>query len=670
MTIERMNELRCLLRHHNHAYHNLDAAEISNEQYDGLFRELLNLEERYPDHFDPLSPTQRVGGDTLPHLDKFEHIKPMLSLDNAFSPKETEDKISKIIKQCDDSSILNLVGELKLDGLAVSLYYKDGLLVSAATRGGGLVGENVLHNVLTISSVPTHLPRGVGKFLEVRGEVVMHKSVLKAYNDARPVNMALKNPRNAAAGSLRKLNPKECRERRLNFYPYAVGHHEGFNLPDSQFDRLQFLKENGFILSPLIRKINSLQALESFHDEVLSIRDDLDIEIDGLVFKLDSLTMSDKVGYDRRAPKYAFARKFPSLEVETLLRDVTFSVGRTGAISPVAVLDTVFIGGVDVSSANLYNEDEITRLGVAIGDVIKLKRVGDVIPRIVSVSEHGTNRQPIVFPKECPCCHAPIKRNDDEAKYVCTNPYTCESQFIERLSWHVSIKCMNIIGVGGKLVQQLVEHKMVQKLEDLYLLTPEMLVLLPKVGKITAQNTIQAIEASKTTTYVQFLTSLGILGLGEGAALSISRNLQNIEDFMQADYETLISIPDVGFVTTENILSFTKSEEGIRCVKSLMDAGIHWPETISGTTLDLSGLTFVVTGSFDAFSRKELESALKASGAKVSGSISKKTSVLIQGEGGGGKLSKAQALKDEGIPISIMDEVEFLSSEFSSLIET
>ena len=561
------------------------------------------------------------------------------------------------------SSNITFCIEPKLDGLAASIIYENGLLVQAATRGDGQTGENVTENVKTIKNLPLKL-RGenIPDLLEVRGEVFMLKAGFDKLNKKLTDSgeKAFVNPRNAAAGSLRQLDSKVAASRPLAFYCYAVGVFDG-ELANSQFARIQQLKAWGLPVSEEVKQVTGEQACLDYYQAISIKRPDLAYEIDGVVYKVDDVTLQEKLGFVARAPRWATAYKFPAEEAVTTVENVEFQVGRTGAITPVAKLKPVFVGGVTVSNATLHNKDEIARLGILIGDEVVVRRAGDVIPQVARVILEKRDKQitqAIIFPKVCPVCESDVERIEGEATIRCTGGLYCGAQRKEAIKHFASRKALDVDGLGNKLVELLVDHKLVDSPAQLFDLTSAQVSSLPRMGEVSAKKLINSLQISKKTTLARFLYSLGIREVGEATANNLANHYKLIDEIKKASIENLQSVSDVGEIVAKHIYYFFRQEHNIEVVKQLLDAGVHWPEIkqVEQSDLSLVGQIFVITGSFNTLSRGDIKVALQDLGAKVAGSVSKKTTTVIAGQAAGSKLTKAQDLG-----IKIMDEDALIS---------
>ena len=662
---DKITELRTTLRHHEYLYHVLDAPDIPDAEYDRLMRELRALEEQHPDLITPDSPTQRVGAAPLTAFEQVRHEVPMLSLDNVFDEAGYLAFNKRVQDRLKSSDEITFCCELKLDGLAVSLLYEDGLLVRAATRGDGTTGENITANVRTIRAIPLRLKGdNIPARLEVRGEVFMNQAGFEKLNEEarRTGGKVFANPRNAAAGSLRQLDPRITARRPLTFFCYGFGLVEGGELPYTHWERLQQFKAWGIPVSDRIRLSHSAEEVLAFYHQVERDRPQLGFDIDGVVIKVDSQELQERLGFVARAPRWAIAFKFPAQEQLTTVRDVEFQVGRTGAITPVARLEPVQVAGVMVSNATLHNADEIARLGLRIGDRVVIRRAGDVIPQVVNVveTERGDDTREVVFPAHCPVCGSDVERVEGEAVTRCTGGLICGAQRKEALKHFVSRRAMDVEGMGDKIIDQLVEKEYVKTPADLFRLSAGLLTGLDRMGPKSAQNVVDALNKAKATTLPRFLYALGIREVGEATAVNLANHFGSLEKIMDADLEALIAVQDVGKVVAAHVRNFMEEESNREVIRQLVeDIGIHWPAVtvVNAEELDspFAGKTVVLTGSLSMMSRDDAKERLAALGAKVSGSVSKKTDLVIAGEAAGSKLAKAQELG-----IEVIDEAEMI----------
>ncbi|WP_457675931.1 NAD-dependent DNA ligase LigA [Thiolapillus sp.] len=652
----RVRDLREQIDYHNYRYYVLDDPEIPDSEYDRLLRELQELEAAHPELVTPDSPTQRVGARPLKEFSEVRHKVPMLSLNNAFSDGELADFDERVRKLLGVEQVA-YSAEPKLDGLAISLRYEQGRLVQGATRGDGHRGEDVTANVRTIGAIPLRL-RGKGwpEVLEVRGEIFMPRKGFEALNRRarQKGEKTFANPRNAAAGSLRQLDPKVTATRPLSFYAYSWGELSVDNLGDSYSQVMAVIRDYGLPVSPELKVVRGLQGCLNYFAAMSKKRDSLDYEIDGVVFKVDDLAQQERLGYVSRAPRWAIARKFPAQEALTMVKDVEFQVGRTGAVTPVARLEPVEVGGVVVSNATLHNMDEVRRKDVRIGDTVYVRRAGDVIPEIVRVlpERRPADAREVVLPAHCPVCGSDIIKPEGEAVARCTGGLFCPAQRKEAIKHFASRRAMDIEGLGDKLVEQLVERELVHDPADLYSLDKEQLTGLERMGEKSAQNLLDALERSKETTLARFLYALGIREVGEATSQALARQFRSLEALEKATEEELQETPDVGPIVAAHIAAFFRQPHNREVIDKLLAAGIHWPEVEAPPEEEqpLAGKTFVLTGTLSR-PRSEIKAELQALGAKVTGSVSKKTDYLVAGEAAGSKLARARELG-----ITILDE--------------
>ena len=664
MTTEAKSQIHQLIheiRLHDYNYHVLDAPTIGDGQYDQLVRKLIVLETDFPEYLEPNSPTQRVGARPDSGFEEVTHQVPMLSLGNVFDVEEFRQFVARVEDRLDTADLTVLTAEPKLDGLALSIRYEHGELVMAATRGDGQTGENVTQNVRTIRSIPLTLKgKSFPDVLEVRGEVIMKKLEFTAMNK-RLHDLSEKtfvNPRNAAAGSLRQLDPKIVATRPLSFYAYGLGE-VSERLDNTHSGVMDALKALGIPVNPALVKATSDQIEQAYFD-LLADRDQLPYEIDGMVVKVDNLDMQEMLGFVARAPRFATAWKFPAQEASTRLIAIDMQVGRTGAVTPVARLEPIFLGGVTVSNATLHNFDEVARLDVRPGDQVMVRRAGDVIPQIVRVMTEYRDRyeDPIQLPTECPVCQSPIERAHGEAVIRCSGGLICQAQRLELLKHFVSRRAMDIDGVGERLLEALIDREWVKTPADLYRLSAESLEGLDRMGSKSAQNVVQAITSSKNTTFARFLYALGIRDVGEATARNLAQTFNKIDQLIDASLEELIEVEDVGTVVASHIRAFFEVKRNRKVIADLMMLGVRWPvyePNIESNSSDLSGQTWVLTGALTTMTRDEASDKLRALGAKVVGSVSAKTTVLVAGPGAGGKLDKAETLG-----VEIIDEVALM----------
>lgn len=661
---QEIDSLRTEIQYHNHRYYTLDEPQIPDVEYDRLLRRLQELEAENPELITPDSPTQRVGATPLSEFSTVEHEMPMLSLDNAFSDEELLAFNRRIQDRLKTTADIEYACELKLDGIAVSLLYRNGLLERGATRGDGTKGEDITQNVRTIKSIPLRL---VGEnfpaVLEVRGEIYMPKAGFNAFNEkARAAGEKLfVNPRNAAAGSLRQLDSRITAARPLEMCVYSVGLVEGGNLPEKHSDILHMLRNLGFLTNREMHVAANITECIEYYLRMQDKRAALAYDIDGIVFKVNERKLQEQLGFISRAPRWAIAYKFPAQEEMTLLQDVEFQVGRTGAVTPVARLQPVFVGGVTVSNATLHNRDEIQRLGIMIGDTVIVRRAGDVIPQIVAVvdSKRPPDARAIIFPDHCPVCNSPVETLPGEAVARCDGGLICPAQRKEAIKHFASRKAMDVDGLGDKLVEQLVDQGFVNAVADLYQLTREQLAGMERMGEKSADNLLQALENSKQTSLAKFIYALGIREVGEATARNLAQYFGNYAALASADEETLKQVPDVGPVVAHFVAEFFQQPHNIAAVAALRAAGVSWQDhdqPPNQTDLPLHGVTYVLTGTLEALSRDDAKAHLLALGAKVAGSVSAKTDYVVAGPGAGSKLQKAESLG-----LAIMDEAALLT---------
>ncbi|MFA5493449.1 MAG: NAD-dependent DNA ligase LigA [Porticoccaceae bacterium] len=658
-----MVRLATALHHHNYRYYALDDPDITDREYDDLLRRLQELEERYPHLKSADSPTQRVGVAPLSGFDQVEHLQPMLSLDNAFNDQEVAEFDRRARDRLNWRQPLAYVCEPKLDGVAVSLLYRDGSLVRGATRGDGRQGEDITVNVRTIASIPLRLQGDqLPRILEVRGEIYMSRAGFEVLNSSARDSgeKTFVNPRNAAAGSLRQLDSRITATRPLAMFAYGVGHSEGWQLPGRHFAVLQQLQHWGLPINPLVEVAEDLDGCYDYYRRLAERRDSLDYDIDGIVYKINDLELQKRLGFVARAPRWAVARKFPAQEMATELLDVEFQVGRTGAVTPVARLKPVFVGGVTVSNATLHNRDEIERLDVRIGDRVIVRRAGDVIPQIVKVvdAERPADARPIVFPEHCPVCGSPVESTASETVQRCSGGLVCAAQRKQALVHFASRKAMDIDGLGEKLVDQLVERELVRSVVDLYHLDRPTLAALDRMADKSAGNLVDAIAASKNTTFARFLYALGIREVGEATAAALAGHFGSLDKLSSASPDELQEVDDVGPVVAHFTREFFDSQDNLDVVSGLLDAGVGWPDPQPADAAErpLGGQVWVLTGTLEAMSRTEAKEKLQRLGAKVAGSVSAKTSCVVAGPGAGSKLGKAAELG-----VAVVDEDHLLA---------
>ena len=666
-TQKKVESLRSRIRHHNYQYHVLDEPDVPDAEYDRLLRELQGFEKKYPELVTADSPTQRVGAEPIKAFGTIQHTVPMLSLDNAFSEDELNDFHRRVTErlELEIDADLDYAAEPKLDGAAVSLLYEMGQLVRGASRGDGMTGEDVTHNVRTIDAVPLKLlNKGFPSTLEVRGEVFMPRDGFKAYNEqaVKKGEKTFVNPRNAAAGSLRQLDSRLTAERPLDIYIYSVGSTDGGKLPNRHNQILDRLQDWGFKVCPERKVVSGIQGCLEYYADIGARRASLSYDIDGVVYKVNRLDYQQELGFVSRAPRWAIAHKFPAEQEITIVRGIEFQVGRTGALTPVARLEPVFVGGVTVSNATLHNMDELHRKDVRVGDSVFVRRAGDVIPEVVKIiPDRRPKRTRIVrAPAKCPVCASAVVREEGEAVARCTGGLICAAQRAEALKHFVSRRALDVDGLGSKLIEQLVAIDRIKTPADLYFLDKDELSVMDRMGDKSAENLLTAIEHSKNTTLARFLFGLGIREVGEATAISLAGHYGKLASIMAADEESLQAVPDVGPVVASRIHAFFVEKHNQGVIQSLLDSGLTWKETQpSPKTGDgpLSGKTFVLTGTLSNMTRDEAKAKIQAAGGKVTGSVSRKTNFVLFGDNAGSKLTKAQNLGIETIDEDALQKI-------------
>jgi DNA ligase (NAD+) len=648
--VDEASRLRDEINQHNILYHSQDEPAITDAEFDRLFRDLKKIEADYPELVVSDSPTQRVGSAPLSAFSQVQHELPMLSLDNAFDEDDVLDFERRIKARLETREEIDFVCEPKIDGVAISLLYEAGKLVRAATRGDGTSGEDVTQNVRTIESVPLALlGKNYPDRLEVRGEVYIAKSTFRQINKQAEEKgeKQFANPRNATAGSLRQLDSRLTASRKLTMFCYSVGLVEGGEIPGNQRDILAALGEWGLRINPAVKLVSGAHQCMVYFSAMRDQRESMNYEIDGVVFKVNDISLQQKLGMLTRTPRWAIAHKFPAEEGITILNDVEFQVGRTGAITPVARLEPVNVGGVTISNATLHNMDEIRRLGLVIGDTVIVQRAGDVIPKIVSVviEKRGDRATPIQLPESCPACGSEILQGENEVIARCGAGLACTAQRKEAIRHFASRLAMDIEGLGDKIVEQLVDEGLIENPADLFRLTEEQLVALERMAPKSANNLLEALEKSKDTTLPKFIYSLGIQEVGEATARSLALFFGTIDAIISADEEQLQTVPDVGPIVAAKIWHFFRQDINLDVVHSLIEAGLTWKTEISSADPEkLKGETWVLTGTLTELTRSEAKARLQSLGAKVAGSVSKNTSCVVAGDAAGSKLTKAQDL--------------------------
>jgi DNA ligase (NAD+) len=675
---ERVEALRELLHHHAHRYYVLDEPEIPDAEYDKLFRELQSLEEQHPELLVPDSPTHRVGGAVLEGFAKVRHKVPMLSIRTetdieASGARNFDGRVRRELGLAETDPPVQYVAELKFDGLALNLRYEDGVLVQAATRGDGEIGEDVTQNIRTVGQIPLRLHKGAPPVLEVRGEVYMRRDDFERLNELQREKIAkgakgektFVNPRNAAAGAVRQLDPAIARQRPLSFYAYGWGElvlpEQGGPAFETHHEMLDALRAWGLPVSRETRLANGADDLVAFHQDIGGRRDKLPFDIDGVVYKVDSLALQKRLGFVTREPRWAVAHKFPAQEQLTTVEGIEVQVGRTGKLTPVAKLAPVFVGGVTVTNATLHNEDEARRKDVRVGDTVIVRRAGDVIPEVVSVvAEKRVKDAPqFTMPPRCPVCGSEAVREEGEVDHRCTGGLFCGAQRKQAILHFAQRRAMDVEGLGEKLVDQVVDAGVVKTLPDLYRLGLANLVALERMGEKSAQNLLAGLEQSKATSLPRFLYGLGIRHVGEATARDLARHFGGLDAILDASVEQLLEVPDVGPVVAESIHTFFAQPHNREVVEQLRACGVHWEEGAPAVQAPkpLAGKTVVLTGTLPTLSRDEAKDLLEAAGAKVAGSVSKKTSYVVAGADAGSKLDKAQEL---GVPVLDEDGLKAL----------
>jgi DNA ligase (NAD+) len=660
--LARRDELHNLINKYSYLYYAADNPEVSDSEYDRLFNELKQIETDYPVLLTLDSPTQRVGGQALDKFDQVNHVIPMLSLDNVFNESEFLAFDQRVKDWLNTSEVQHYIAEPKLDGLAISLRYEKGVLVQAATRGDGSVGEDVTINVRTISDIPLKLSGEImPDVIEIRGEIFMPKAGFETLNQQQIVDgkKPFVNPRNAAAGSLRQLDSKITASRPLEMICYGLGETQGLaNMPETHSAAMAMVAEFGCRISSELQQVSGVEGCIAYIAQIGERRDSLPYDIDGVVFKVDNLHLQQRLGFVSRAPRWAIAHKFPAQQEITLVEDIEIQVGRTGALTPVARLKPVFVGGVTVSNATLHNQDEIDRKDVRIGDTVIVRRAGDVIPEVVQVvmSKRPEQALPFRIPNECPICNSVAERVDGEAVLRCTGGLFCPAQRKEAIKHFASRKAMDVDGLGDKIVEQLVDEGLINDPADLFALTIEQLAALERMGEKSAENLVSALQVAKTTKFARFIYSLGIREVGEATARSLAMHFSTLELLKVADEAALIEIEDVGPVVAHNIVTFFNQNHNRDVIDRLLAAGVAWPlETRIAVDSMLSGKTVVLTGTLEQLSRSEAKEKLLSLGAKVAGSVSKKTDYVVAGRDAGSKLTKA-----ENLGVTVVDETTLI----------
>ncbi len=659
--IEKVIKLRAEINEHNYRYYILDDPTISDAEYDRLLRQLQAIEAQYPELITADSPTQRVGNLPSKAFKEVKHDVPMLSLDNAFSEAEVVAFEQRIKDRLHTEAAIEFACEPKMDGVAISLLYENGFLIRGATRGDGYTGEDITSNVRTIRTVPLQLRgKDIPKRLEVRGEIYMPKAKFNQLNEQLKERneKVFVNPRNAAAGSLRQLDPRITAKRPLEIVCYGVGSRENLTHIKTHSGIVQQLKQWGLRISMEVQVVPSVVECLQYYYSMMNKRPHLPYEIDGIVYKVNNIELQERLGFVARAPRWAIAHKFPAQEEMTIVEAIEFQVGRTGILTPVARLKPVFVGGVTVSNATLHNMDEVQRKDVHVGDTVVIRRAGDVIPEIVAVvlTKRPPHTKIIELPKHCPVCGSEVLKPEGEAAARCEGGLVCAAQRKEAIKHFASRKAMDINGLGDKLVEQLVEVGLVHDVADLYRLTQAQLANLDRMAEKSASNLIAAIGQSKTTTLARFIYSLGIREVGEATALNLAQHFRDLRLLMQENAENLQKVQDVGPIVAAHVAAFFRQQHNSDIINKLIHFGVHWPAVkINQAKQVFAGKTFVLTGSLTTMTRDEATAALQKVGAKVSGSVSKKTAYVVAGVEPGSKLTQAEKLG-----VTILDEKQFL----------
>ncbi|MFW5450420.1 MAG: NAD-dependent DNA ligase LigA [Methylophagaceae bacterium] len=654
---QRASELKKLIDNYSYLYYSIDNPEVSDSEYDRLFNELKQIETAHPGLLTIDSPTQRVGGTALDKFDQITHALPMLSLDNVFDEEELKAFDQRVRDWLNTTDQQVYAAEAKLDGLAISLRYEQGVLVQAATRGDGAIGEDVTANVRTITTVPLKLVGdNIPDVIEIRGEIFISKAGFEALNikqiaeDKKP----FVNPRNAAAGALRQLDSKITASRPLEIYCYGLGEIQGMDQPISHSEAMALIANWGCRISPELEQVLGVHGCLQYIHRLGERRESLAYDIDGVVLKVDNIQLQQRLGFVSRAPRWAIAHKFPAQQEMTIIEDIEIQVGRTGALTPVARLKPVFVGGVTVSNATLHNQDEIDRKDVRVGDTVIVRRAGDVIPEVVQVvlSKRPNNTVSFAIPTKCPICDSEVERIEGEAVARCSGGLYCPAQQKEAIKHFASRKAMDVDGLGDKLVEQLVDEGLISDVADLFQLTVEQLSNLDRMGEKSAVNLVEALQAAKQTKLSRFLYSLGIREVGEATSRSLASNLLTLNVLKITNEESLVEIEDVGPIVAHHIVTFFHQAHNQEVINRLLEAGINWPvEQKIAADSALSGKIIVLTGTLEKMSRSEAKEKLLALGAKVSGSVSSKTDFVVAGRDAGSKLSKAEKLG-----ITVVDE--------------
>jgi DNA ligase (NAD+) len=647
--IDRIQELREQINHHNYLYYVLDSPEVSDAEYDRLFDELLELEKKYPELITPDSPTQRVGATPLEEFKTVRHSLPMLSLNKSTSEPEFLDFHRRVLELSGvEEKKIKYTVEPKFDGLAIELVYRKGIFTIGSTRGDGVVGEDVTQNLKTIKTIPLKLlGKTLPELLEVRGEVIINKDDFEKLNKQREKieEPLFANPRNAAAGSVRQLDPKITSSRPLNMFVYGIGRVEGKSL-SNHWDSIHYLKELGFKLSQYVELCDNVDQVKSYYDKLLKLRNDLPYEIDGMVIKVNEFVLQEKLGELSRSPRWAVAWKFPAQQENTKIKDIIVSVGRTGALTPVAILEPVRVGGVEVSRATLHNEDEVKKKDVRIGDTVVIQRAGDVIPEVVKVveSKRTGKEKKFVMPDKCPVCGSKVERPEGEAIHRCTG-IACPAQIKENLAHFVSKGAMDMDGLGYKFLEQMIDKKIIQDQADLYFLKKEDMMKMDRMGDKLAENLLNAIDKSRNPSLINLIYALGIRNVGYHLAGVLAKNFKSIDNLAKQTVDDLTQVYEIGPIVAQSIYNFFHNPKNLKVLEKLKKGGVKFPvEKVKVKETPLSGKTFVLTGGLDSFTRDEAQKIIEDMGGRISSSVSKKTDFVIVGKDPGSKYDNALKL--------------------------
>ena len=645
---------------HNYQYHGMDDPKISDQEFDQMVRALHDLEKNYPQLIEADSPTQRVGSKPIDRFIQIDHLTPMLSLDNVFSKDELISFEKRIKDKLSLKENIEFIAEPKFDGVAVNLVYESGILSYATTRGDGKTGEDVTHNILTIKSIPIRLnTSSPPEKIEIRGEIIISKNDFEKMNRENEANnlKVFANPRNAAAGSIRQLDPNIAKSRPLRFYAHGYGFLSNENDFNNHSDVIKYLNNSGIVISPLSQIVTGAEECDKYYQNIDSTRDSLDFEIDGVVYKVNNISYQKELGFVSKAPRWAIAHKFSSVEVESKILDVDFQIGRTGTITPVAKLDPINVGGVIVSNATLHNMDEISRKDIRNGDHVFVRRAGDVIPEIVSVNKKKRSQQTkkIVFPKQCPSCGSEIVRKEGESAAKCTGGSVCPDQIKEGLKHFVSRNAFDIEGLGEKIIDQLLDSNLIRTTSDLFSLNSDELISLERMAEKSSQNLLISIEESKMISFDRFIYAQGINDVGLATSKSLSENFSSLEELINTGIEELLTIRDIGPIVANSILDFFKDIKNLDNIDRLIEKGVEIIYQSENDSQILRGKTFVITGTLKNMTRSEAKNFIENNGGKVTSAVSKNTNYLLAGDNPGSKIKKA-----EDIGVSIINEDQML----------